>query len=103
MSASPTFMKVIEGAHDSSRAILAELQVDLRRVLHAEQQFEYHLPIRAGDHLTITRTVTDIYEKKDGAMEFIVIESVAAQPNGAIAARSRQVILVRSPAPEANA
>lgn len=97
--APPTFMKVIEGEHGSSRAILDALGVDLRRVLHAEQQFEYALPITAGEPLQVRRTVTDIYDKKGGAMEFIVIESVLHNRAGALVGRSRQVVLVRNPTP----
>ncbi|MDP3295705.1 MAG: MaoC family dehydratase N-terminal domain-containing protein [Nevskia sp.] len=49
--APPTFMKMVEGEHNSSRRILDTLAVDLRRVLHAEQQFDYLGPILAGDQL----------------------------------------------------
>jgi len=34
-------MKVIEGENGSSRAIVAALGVDLRRVMHVEQEFDY--------------------------------------------------------------
>jgi len=95
--APPTFMKVIEGEHGSSRAILDTLGVDLRRVLHAEQQFEYGLPITAGEQLNVRRSVIDIYDKKGGAMEFIVIESVVNNQAGALVGRSLQVVLVRNP------
>jgi hypothetical protein len=91
-----TFMKVIEGEDGSSQKMLATLGVQLRSVLHAEQHFEYLHPICAGDRITVTRTVTDLYEKKGGAMEFIVIQSEFAFDGGALAGRSRQVILVRN-------
>jgi hypothetical protein len=93
----PTFMKAIEGEHDSSRAILSTLGVDLKRVLHAEQQFDYLLPIRVGDRLEVTRRVTDISDKKGGALEFITIESTFQTEDSRIAGRSRQLILVRHP------
>lgn len=96
--APPTFMKVIEGEDNSSRRILEALGVDLRRVLHAEQQFDYFAPIRSGDSLQVQRTVTDLYDKKGGAMEFIVIESSVTRADGAPVGLSRQVILVRNPA-----
>jgi hydroxyacyl-ACP dehydratase HTD2-like protein with hotdog domain len=95
--APPTFMKVIEAENGGSQRMLSALGVDLRRVLHAEQQFDYVLPIHAGDQLTVTRVVTDIYEKKGGAMAFIVIQSEFVTQNGLLAGRSRQVILVRNP------
>ncbi|GAC1629393.1 MAG: MaoC family dehydratase N-terminal domain-containing protein [Nevskia sp.] len=99
--APPTFMKAVEGEHNSSRRILDALGVDLRRVLHAEQQFDYFAPIRAGDRLRVQRSVTALYEKKNGALEFIVIESDVRRDDGAATpvGKSRQVVLVRKPAP----
>lgn len=99
--APPTFMKAVEGENNSSRRILDALGVELRRVLHAEQQFDYLAPIRNGDVLRVQRTVTEIYERKNGQMEFIVIESsVTRVADGELAGRSRQIVLVRHPAPK---
>jgi acyl dehydratase len=91
----PTYLKVIEGEGNSSREILATLGVDLSRVLHAEQEFEYHAPFDAGDQLTVERVVSDIYERKSGQLEFIVIDSEVRHAAGDLVGRSRQVILVR--------
>jgi len=96
--APPTFMKAIEGEGNSSRRILEALGVPLSRVLHAEQQFDYMAPIRIGDVLQVQRTVTDLYDKRNGAMEFIVIESSISRDDGTPVGRSRQVVLVRNPA-----
>ncbi len=102
--APPTYMKAVEGQNNSSRRILDALAVDLSRVLHAEQQFDYLAPIRTGDVLRVQRTVTDVYERKNGQMEFIVIESsVTRVADGELAGRSRQIVLVRHPAPKAAA
>jgi hypothetical protein len=95
--APPTFLKVIEGEGGSSRRIMNELEVDLRRVLHAEQQFEYFLPVRVGDSITVERKVAEIYEKKGGEMEFIVIETGFFDASGQRVALSRQIVLVRHP------
>lgn len=95
--APPTFFKVIEGEGGSSRRIMDELEVDLRRVLHAEQQFEYFLPVRVGDSISVRRQVAEIYEKKGGEMEFIVIETGFFDAAGQRVALSRQIVLVRHP------
>jgi hypothetical protein len=94
--APPTFLKAIEGEDNSSRRILEAMRVPLARVLHAEQQFEYQAPIRPGDSLRVKRTVTDIYEKRNGEMEFVVIESRIWRHDGTAVGCSRQVILVRN-------
>jgi hypothetical protein len=97
--APPTYMKVVEGEGNSSREIVRALGVDLRRVMHVEQEFEFGEPIRADDQLSVERHVADIYGRKNGAMEFIVVESVIRRADGEFVGRSRQVILVRNPLP----
>jgi hypothetical protein len=94
-----TFMKVLEGEDGSSRKILEVLEVPLARVLHAEQQFDYLAPIVPGQAVTVSRRVVDLYEKKGGAMEFIVIESVFTSEQAEVLGRSRQVVAVRNPSP----
>lgn len=91
----PTFLKALEGEHFSSAALMQLLDVPLHGVLHAEQSFEYLAPVHVGDRVEVSRTVTDIYDKKDGALTFIVVDTryrVDPQP----VARSRQSILVRN-------
>lgn len=97
--APPTYLKVVEGEGNSSREIVRALGVDLRRVMHVEQEFEYGDPIRAGDRLTIDRRVADIYDRKDGALEFIVVESTIQRAGGEFVGRSLQWILVRNSIP----
>jgi hypothetical protein len=97
--APPTYMKVVEGEGNSSREIVRALGIDLRRVLHAEQEFAYASAIRAGDRLSVERGVVDIYDRKDGALEFVVIDSTVRRRSGESVGRSRQWILVRNPVP----
>jgi hypothetical protein len=97
----PTYLKVIEGEGNSSRKILAALGVELSRVLHAEQEFEYHAEFRGGDALTVERAVSDIYERKGGQLEFIVVDSAIRHAGGDLVGRTQQVILVRHPTPVA--
>jgi hypothetical protein len=101
--APPTYLKVIEGENDSSRAVVAALGIDLRRVMHVEQEFEYGAPIRGGDHVTVERRVVDIYGRKDGAHEFVIVESTLLNGDGVSVGRSTQRILVRNEVPIAPA
>lgn len=68
----PTFLFSLNLQAPDPFALVTALGVDLRRVLHAEQGFTYHAPCYAGDRLTFTTTVADIYSKKGGALEFVV-------------------------------
>ena len=92
----PTFLKAIDGENNSSRRILEALQVNLSRVLHVEQQFEFLEPVRVGDCITVKRRVSDIYDKRDGALEFIVIESILSNAAERVLARVRQLVMVRN-------
>ena len=44
----------------------------LSKILHANQDFTYHSPVVAGDTLTFKSHIADIYEKKGGALQFLV-------------------------------
>ena len=70
--------------------------VDMRRILHGEQSFAYHRPIHAGDRLTLTTTTRDIYEKRGGALEFIVQDTRAVNGDGELCAEMRVVTVVRN-------
>jgi len=70
--------------------------VDMRRILHGEQSFAYHRPIHAGDRLTLTTTTRDIYEKRGGALEFIVQDTRAVNDAGDLCAEMSVVTVVRN-------
>ncbi len=91
----PTFLKALEGEHYSSARLLQQMAVPVRQVMHAEQAFTYLAPVHVGDRVNICRRVADIYDKKDGAMTFIVVDTTYAVAGRAVAT-SRQTILVRN-------
>jgi len=91
----PTFLKAVEGEHFSSAALLAQLQAPLTGVLHAEQSFTHQLPVHVGDMVEVSRTVRQIYDKKEGAFTFVVVET-DFRLAGRLAAQSSQTILVRN-------
>ncbi len=47
-------------------AYLRVLGVDLRYVLHGEQQFTYHQMAYAGDALVLQDRITDVYDRRNG-------------------------------------
>lgn len=72
------------------------LGVDMRRILHGEQRFEYFRPIYAGDRVTLITTTSDIYEKKGGALEFVAQDTEARNDAGELLATMRVVTVVRN-------
>ena len=76
--------------------LIKKLGVDLAKVLHGEQSFEYHEDVCAGDTLTFDSKVTDIFDKKNGALEFVVKDTVITNQNDVRVATLRQTIVVRN-------
>jgi len=93
--APPTFLKAVEGEHYASAALLRLLQVPLAGVLHAEQSFEHLAPVHVGDVVEVSRRVDRIFDRKDGALTFIVVDT-DYRVDGRVAALSTQTILVRN-------
>ncbi|MFT3792315.1 MAG: MaoC family dehydratase N-terminal domain-containing protein [Rudaea sp.] len=92
----PTFLKAIESEHCNSADLLKIIGVPLRGVLHAEQRFEHEHAVHAGDDLEVSREILDIYDKRNGALHFIVIET-RFRLRGESACRSMQNVAVRNP------
>lgn len=95
LPAPPTFLFSAEMDSDLKMQWLQEAGVPLQRVLHGEQSFSYHRPVHAGDTVSVTTRVTDIYDKKNGALEFVVMDTDAVNQHGQLVANSRGIIVVR--------
>ena len=73
------------------------LELDYRRMLHGEQEFFYHHPVRIGDELHCTMTVTDVYNRvgKSGTMQFLVLDTEMKKEDGTLVAIARNTIIYR--------
>lgn len=91
----PTFLFCLEMDRDNPFDFLELLKVDLGKILHGEQTFTYHAPVCAGDRITFTSKIADIYDKKGGALEFIVMDTQARNQDGICVADMRRSIVVR--------
>jgi len=78
---------------------LTALNIDLARVLHGEQRFDYHAPVVMGDALTFKSKVTSVTEKKGGAMTLIVIETAVTNQDGVHVADVSRTVVVRNARP----
>lgn len=95
LPAPPTYAFSLELDQPRPFAILESLGVRLDRILHGTQRFKYHAPICAGDRITLEPVVQDIYEKKGGAMGFIVIHTGATNQLGELAVEMEKTVVVR--------
>jgi acyl dehydratase len=92
----PTFLFSIELEAPDPFASLTALGVDLRTVLHGEQEFSYHRMAYAGDELSARPRFTDFYEKKGGALKFLVKETAVTDQDGSPVATLRSTTVIRS-------
>ena len=71
----PTFKPVIACVSDK------ELEIDLAKLVHGEQEFHFHRPIQAGDKLITTGCMETVREK--GPMYFVKIRTQTTDGSGA--------------------
>lgn len=93
-SVPPTFATVLRfWAGGGLERALNELGVDITRVLHAEQSYEYLLPVRAGDTITGTTRVSDVYNR--AGMDFVEFTTQYMNQDGDPVLNDRALIVVR--------
>jgi acyl dehydratase len=73
-----------------------DLGMDLRRVLHGEQEFEYLRPIHPGDVLTAVTRCEKMFEKeggRGGTMSFAVLATEFKNQKGEVVAIGRSTVI----------
>ena len=97
----PTFLFCLEMEAPDPAAIRNLLGMDYRTLLHGEQGFTYHRMAFAGDTLTFEQRIDDIYDKKGGALEFVVRKTRVTNQRGEDVAELRAVTVIRNKVAEA--
>jgi len=92
----PTFLFCLEMEAPNPAAIRELLGMDYRSLLHGEQGFSYHAMAYAGDTLTFRQHIEDIYDKKNGALEFVVRKTRVSNQRDELVAELRCVTVVRN-------
>ena len=95
LPAPPTFAVCLNLEVPDPFAWLRDLGIDLARVLHATQGFRYFAPIHAGDRITYTSRIENVYRKKGGALTFVVKETDVTNQHGERVVEMRSTIVVR--------
>ena len=96
LPAPPTFVFAAETDSGATGELLKELGIPISKLLHGEQSFTYRAPACVGDTVTVRSVVTDIYEKKNGALEFVVKTSRAINQRDELVAELRTVLVCRN-------
>jgi acyl dehydratase len=91
----PTFLFCLEMEKPDPFGWFSKVGLELARILHGEQVFTYHAMAYAGDTLRFEPKVTDIYDKKGGALEFLVTDTRVSNQQGRHIADLHGVIVQR--------
>ena len=94
--APPTFGYVAIMDADQAFTVLRDINADISRSLHGEQWFTYHAPIYAGDTVRGLQKIVDIFDKKNGALEFIVTDVSLTNQNDEPGCDMKSVVVVRN-------
>lgn len=70
-----------------------QLEMDVDKILHSKQGFEYFAPIYARDQITFVSTILDFYEKGRGRFAFMIEETVAHNQFGELVCRFKQTLI----------
>jgi acyl dehydratase len=77
--------------------LLGLLELKPKQVLHSKEHVQVFVPVCAGDELTITTTLRDLYEQQVGGnpMGFVTIDVVGAAKKGDIRFEAQRVLAIR--------
>jgi acyl dehydratase len=90
----PPMFCVVYSAGAMAPAILdPEMGINLMLMVHGEQEFEWHEPVCAGDTITTSVQVKDVFDKK--GMKFYVFESQSANQDGQATVKGTWTNIVR--------
>jgi acyl dehydratase len=88
--APPTFAFVVAGSALEQLLGDEELGLRLDRIVHGAQKFSYTRPIKAGDEIAATATITTV--RKAGDVEVIMYETALTTVDGEAIATSTSTI-----------
>lgn len=71
-----------------------ELGLDLVRLLHGEQEFTFHEPVRPGDELESTGEIVEVYQK--GSLDFLVVKTATRNQHARPVVEARWTAVIRS-------
>ena len=94
--APPTFPYSLTMDAGQSFNVLDDMGVPVSRAVHGAQGFTYQLPVCAGDTLTGVQKVTNIFDKKGGALLFIETEINMVNQNGERVCDLQSTVIVRN-------
>ncbi len=96
LPAPPTFPFTIAMEANQPFLVLEDLGIDKTRSVHGDQSFAFRGEICAGDVISGRQKIVDMYEKKGGALLFIVTETRLTNQRDEPVCDLRTTIVVRN-------
>ena len=99
--APPSFVMALDADATAIRETRGQIDAaalvgcDFRYLLHGDEAYAYLGLIYAGDEVEISTEVIDFYDKKGGAMEFVVLVSRVTHPERGLLLTSKRTLLHR--------
>ena len=93
--APPTFLTVVGHEQEKPYKYITDLGINFGKILHAGQTYKYHKPVYAGDVITMESQIVDLYEKKNGTLQFIEFQSTYANQDNIMVAESLATLVAR--------
>ena len=91
----PTFLTTVGHEQKNPYQYLKDLSIDMKNVLHAGQSYTYHHLIFAGDKITMESKIKDMYDKKNGRLQFVEFESLFFNQNKKLIVESLSTLVIR--------
>ena len=92
----PTYLFCLQHEASESVSVSKLANLDQGRILHGEQHFAYHAMAYCGDTLAFEARIVDVYDKKGGALDFLVTETRVTDQDGKHIADLRGIVVQRN-------
>jgi len=91
----PTFLILVGMEQKNPFQFLEDLDIKIERMLHAGQEFIYEEIVYEGDKLRMDTKIIDMYDKKEGLLQFCTLESKFTNQHSKHVATLKNTIVVR--------
>jgi len=93
----PSFPTVFANFGGLMHNVMDDLKLDLAKILHGGQEYEYFGKIKPGDTVTGKVKIANVFEKtgKSGTMDFVVMETTYTNQSGEKVVVDRSTLIQR--------
>ena len=91
----PTFLTTLGHEQKNPYKYLDDLSISIQHILHAGQKFKYYKLVFAGEKIKMESKIKDMYEKKNGNLKFLEIESLFFNQNKELMVKSLSTLVIK--------